>query len=42
MNCFSQVCFVAGTPLVMDLDGNSKPIEEIQVGEFVIDEWDTN
>ncbi len=44
MNRFAQACFAAGTPLVMDLDGNSKPIEDIQVGEFVLarDEFDPN
>lgn len=44
MNRFAQACFAAGTPLVTDLDGNSKPIEDIQVGEFVLarDECDPN
>jgi hypothetical protein len=36
LNRFAQACFTAGTPLVVDLEGNSKPIEEIQVGEMVL------
>ena len=36
LNRFAQACFTAGTPLVIDLEGNSKPIEEIQVGEMVL------
>ena len=33
---FAVACFTAGTPLVVDLDGNSRPIELIEVGEFVL------
>ncbi len=33
---FAVACFTAGTPLVVDLDGSSRPIEEIEVGEFVL------
>jgi hypothetical protein len=36
LNRFAQACFTAGTPLVIDFDGNSKPIEQIQVGEMVL------
>ena len=36
LNRYAQACFTAGTPLVVDLEGNSKPIEEIQVGEMVL------
>ncbi len=33
---FAVACFTAGTPLVVDLDCSSRPIEEIEVGEFVL------
>jgi hypothetical protein len=36
LNRFAQACFTAGTPLVIDFEGNSKPIEQIQVGEMVL------
>jgi YD repeat-containing protein len=36
LNRFAQACFTAGTPLVIDFEGNSRPIEEIQVGEMVL------
>jgi hypothetical protein len=44
LNRYAQACFTAGTPLVIDFDGNSKPIEEIQVGELVLsrNEFDPN
>jgi YD repeat-containing protein len=35
-NRFKEACFTAGTPLVVDLEGNSRPIEEIQVGDYVL------
>jgi hypothetical protein len=28
---FAVACFTAGTPLVVDLEGNSRPIDEIEV-----------
>lgn len=39
-----RACFTAGTPLVVDFEGNSRPIEEIQVGDHVLarDEFDAN
>ena len=33
---FAVACFTAGTPLVVDLEGNSRPIDEIEVGDFVL------
>ena len=36
LNRYAQACFTAGTPLVIDFEGNSKPIEEIQVDELVL------
>ena len=29
-------CFAAGTPLVVDFEGNSRSIEEIEVGDYVL------
>jgi YD repeat-containing protein len=41
---FAVACFTAGTPLVVDLEGNSRPIDEIEVGDFVLarSEFDPN
>jgi YD repeat-containing protein len=36
LNRYAKACFTAGTPLVVDLEGNSKPIEQIEVGEMVL------
>ena len=36
LNRYAQACFTAGTPLVVDLEGNSRPIEQIEVGEMVL------
>ena len=33
---FAVSCFTAGTPLVVDMEGNSRPIDEIEVGDFVL------
>jgi hypothetical protein len=33
---FAVACFTAGTPLVVDREGNSRPIDEIEVGDFVL------
>ena len=33
---FAVACFTAGTPLVVDMEGNSRPIDEIEVGDFVL------
>ena len=33
---FAVACFTAGTPLIVDLEGHSRPIDEIEVGEFVL------
>ena len=33
---FAVACFTAGTPLVIDHAGNSRPIEEIEVGDYVL------
>jgi hypothetical protein len=33
---FAVACFTAGTPLVVDKEGNSRPIDEIEVGDFVL------
>jgi hypothetical protein len=33
---FAVACFTAGTPLVIDLDGNSRPIEQFEVGDVVL------
>ena len=33
---FAIACFTAGTPLVIDMEGHSRPIDEIEVGEFVL------
>jgi hypothetical protein len=33
---FTVACFTAGTPLVVDLEGNSRPIEDIQEGDWVL------
>ena len=33
---FAVACFTAGTPLVVDMEGNSRPINEIEVGDFVL------
>ncbi|MGN6548207.1 MAG: Hint domain-containing protein, partial [Aureliella sp.] len=41
---FSVACFTAGTPIVVDLEGNSRPIEELEVGDMVLarSEFDPN
>ena len=41
---FAVACFTAGTPLVVDMEGNSRPIDEIEVGDFVLarSEFDPN
>jgi hypothetical protein len=41
---FAEACFTAGTPLVVDMEGNSRPIDEIEVGDFVLahSEFDPN
>ena len=41
---FAVACFTAGTPLVVDREGNSRPIDEIEVGDFVLarSEFDPN
>jgi hypothetical protein len=33
---FAVACFTAGTPLVVDFEGGSRPIEEIEVGDYVL------
>jgi hypothetical protein len=33
---FTVACFAAGTPLVVDFEGNSRSIEEIEVGDYVL------
>jgi len=33
---FTVACFAAGTPLVVDFEGNSRSIEEIEVGDDVL------
>jgi hypothetical protein len=33
---FTVACFAAGTPLVVDFEGNSRSIEDIEVGDYVL------
>lgn len=33
---FLVSCFTAGTPIVVDLEGNSRPIQELEVGDVVL------
>ena len=33
---YAVACFTAGTPLVIDHAGNSRPIEDIEVGDYVL------
>jgi hypothetical protein len=33
---FTVACFTAGTPIVVDLEGNSRSIEELEVGDTVL------
>jgi hypothetical protein len=33
---FTVACFTAGTPILVDLEGNSRPIEEIEERDYVL------
>jgi hypothetical protein len=33
---FAVACFTAGTPIVVDLDGNSRAVDDLEVGDLVL------
>jgi hypothetical protein len=33
---FAVACFTAGTPIVVDMDGNSRAVDELEVGDLVL------